>query len=454
VGESLNISDEERKSNKYYLYNIGEQPKNKVEFTLYVIQWIAYSSGAIITVPLILGLPFGLEQMEIAALMQRIFFYSGLATLLQIYLGHGVPLVEGPSSLWWAVMASLATAAANMGMELFELRSHIEFSLIISGVMIVTIAKIGLFDKIQKYFTPILTGTALVLLPLQASRMFIIGMLGVTEKGPDLFISLTSFIVITIVIYISVKTTGFIQSISVLIGIFVGWLIFGIFGRIETSNYCIGELVSFPRFLAWGTPTFELGIFITQLAVSLISITISIASIKAALETLGIYNEKLINKGLLVNGISTMLAGFGASVGTTPFATSIGLIKISRVASIFPFKVFSIVMMLLGFLPAVSIAISTIPPSVAYSVFVISMGTLLCVGLKEYTKLAFKIEEMLVIGISMIVGVGIIALPKSTFICLPNWIAYIVSNGMIVGVFVCFLLENLINTLIKSDRIA
>ncbi|MDI6707320.1 MAG: purine/pyrimidine permease [Bacillota bacterium] len=439
---------------KSYLYYLDEKPKNRYQFTLYVIQWLAYSSGAIITVPLILGLPFGLDQLEIAALMQRIFFYTGIATLLQIHMGHGIPMVEGPSSLWWAVMANLAVSARSMGMEASLLRSHMEFSMIAGGIITVIIAKLRIFEKAEGYFTPMLTGTTLVLLPLQASKMFITGMLGITEKGPDIFTSVTSFIVIILVILISIKTKGFVQSISVLIGIFAGWLIHALFGKVNAGGLPVGPLVSFPKVFAWGIPTFGAGVFVTQTVISFISVVLAIASIKVTMQDLNFESSESINKGILVSGISNVLAGIGGSVGTTPFATSTGLIKISRVASIYPFRVHAVVLVALGFVPVISIAISTIPSSVAYSVFVVSMGTLLCLGLQEYKKLEFRIEEMLVVGISLIVGVGIISLPSYAFTNLPDWAAYTVSNGMVTGVAVCFILENALKVLVKRDRTA
>lgn len=434
---------------KNYLYNLDEKPKSRYQFTLYVIQWLAYSSGSIITVPLILGLPFGLDQIEIASLMQRIFFYSGLATLLQIHIGHGLPMVEGPSSLWWAVMASLAVSAAGIGMEPSRLRSHLEFSLIVGGIVTAIIAKLRIFEKAERFFSPMLVGTTLVLLPLQASKMFVIGMLGITEKGPDIFTSATSFIVIILVLLISVKTKGFVQSISVLIGIFIGWLLHALPGKIIVDKLPGGSLVSFPEILAWGVPTFNVGILVTQLVVTMVSIVLAVASIKVTMQDLGFESSEAINKAILINGISNIMAGIGGSVSSIPFATSTGLIKISRVASVYPFRVFAIVLTALGFIPAVSIVISTIPPSVAYSVFVASMGTLLCLGLQEYKKLDFRIEEMLVVGISLIVGVGIIALPANSFASLPDWVAYTASNGMVVGILVCFILENAIKILMK-----
>lgn len=439
---------------KHYLYNLNEKPKTWYELTLYVVQWLAYSSGSIITVPLILALPLGLNQAEVAALMQRIFFYTGVATLLQVYFGYGVPMLEGPSSLWWAVIASMAVAASNSVADVFLIRGYIEFSLIASGIIVVILTKLKVFKKLEGYFTPILLGTTLVLLPLQASKMFLTGMLGVTDKGVDVFTSMTSFLVITVVILIFVKARGFVQSISVLIGIFAGWLLYVLFGKIDFNSLTFGSPFSFPEVLAWGTPGLDMGFMATQLVVSFISVVISVACIKLTLQDLGIVSEERLHKGLIISGISNILAGIGASVGTTPFATSIGLIKISRVASLLPFKIFSVILIILGFIPSVSIVIATIPAPVAYSVFVVSMGTLLCLGLKEYKKLKFEVEEALAIGISLIIGVGIISLPANVFGNMPDWISYILSNGMIVGVSCCMFLENTIKLLMKSGKAA
>ena len=56
----------------------------------------------------------------------------------------------------------------------------------------------------------------------------------------------------------------------------------------------------------------------------------------------------------------------------------------------------------------------------------------------------FDKKSEYVVGISMMIGVGIMFLPTETFDYLPSAISSIASNGMIVGVIVAFVLERLL----------
>lgn len=93
----------------------------------------------------------------------------------------------------------------------------------------------------------------------------------------------------------------------------------------------------------------------------------------------------------------------------------------------------------MGFVPFASI-----PPSVGYAAMMIVFALILGQGLREFQRVEFTQRENLIVGISMLVGMGLMFLPSALFISLPGFWKYIFSNGLIVGMLMSIILEQLV----------
>ncbi|PKL58759.1 MAG: xanthine permease, partial [Methanomicrobiales archaeon HGW-Methanomicrobiales-5] len=80
-------------------YGIDDKPEFSKNL-FYSFQWMFFSLANVIVVPAVLGISLGLTELEIAQLAQRTFLVSGLACLLQIYIGHRLPVLEGAGGMW------------------------------------------------------------------------------------------------------------------------------------------------------------------------------------------------------------------------------------------------------------------------------------------------------------------------------------------------------------------
>ncbi len=66
---------------------------------LSALQWMIVAVSSSVAVPLMIGDVYGLKADEIGNLMQQTMFFVGLASLLQVWIGHRYPMLEGLSRI-------------------------------------------------------------------------------------------------------------------------------------------------------------------------------------------------------------------------------------------------------------------------------------------------------------------------------------------------------------------
>lgn len=409
------------------------------------IQWAVFMLTNVIAVPVVVGAAFHMAPAEIADFMQRMLFVTGIATLIQIFFGHRLPLVEGAAGMWWAIFILLGTMSTpgNQGNVLQQL----EMGLIIAGILLAIIGFLPIIEKIRLLFTPIVTGVYLILLVSQLSGSFLKSMLGFTATGHlNGKITLISFLVIFIILFISLKTNGILRSLGPLVGIIVGWTMFHFLGLIDTNqSYEPSRWFSIPKMFAWGTPKFDIGIILTTLLTSVVLISNVISSVLVV----GLALEKRVKpnqyqKGIFGNGVGLFFSGLFSVVGVIPLAISAGFIMTTGIKKLLPLIIGAILITVSGFFPYIGGFLATLPLEVAYASLFTMFTQLLGFGIRDLMGQEPTGRNLMVIGISLMTGIGIMFLPPQAFENIAPWLRNIVSNGLLIGLILCFLLEHFV----------
>lgn len=428
------------------LYGLNDRPPLNRSLA-YAAQWLIFTLANSAVVPIVVGNALGLDQAGIATLAQRTFFVQALASFLQVTFGHRLPIIEGPSGMWWGIFITLAVMAPGLGKPLAVLRTDLEFGVAITGLLLVAIGFSGLIGRALKLFTPAVTGSVLVLLGLQLSGTFVRGMLGITAAHGqvDLKSCIVSLVVVAIVVGFSLKARGFLGSVAILAGITGGWILAALIGVSQGVTWGHSGLVAFPQIFAWGPPTFDLGIVMTCVLTGLLVLSNLVASILAmerVLETE--LPKRCYDRGVALTGISDILCGMGATVGLVPYSAGAGMVSLTKVASRIPFIIFAVALLVLGLLPPVGSFLASIPEPVGYSAIMASFCQMIGFGLKDYARLKFTPRDYFVVGLSVLVGTGLMFIPTAAFEGTPALVRYILGNGFIAGMLLCILLEHVI----------
>ena len=426
------------------LYDLHERPPLG-ESTVYAVQWLTFTLANSAVVPLVIGTALGLDQAGIASLAQRTLLLVALASLLQVWWGHRLPIMEGPAGMWLGIFISLAALAPGLGKPLEVLRTDLQAGLLVAGVILLLVGSSRLISSALRFFTPAVTGTVLVMLGLQLSGTFVSGMLGVGLEGPGISLkaAVVSVLVVTVVIWITLKASGFMRSIAVLIGLVFGWLIAMLAGLGAGAPWVGQELVVLPRLFAWGTPTLDPGIILTCVLVALLALSNLVASIMAMEKAIGRkLSRKTYDRGVTINGVADLMAGAGSTVGFVPYSAGAALVGMTRVASRLPFILFALALMVLALLPVVGAFLASIPAPVGYSVLMVSFCQMFGFGLRDYLRLRLDARDYFVVGLAVLFGTGIMFLPPVAFEGIPILLRYVLGNGFIAGMLLCMLLEH------------
>ncbi|WP_318616593.1 uracil/xanthine transporter [Sporosarcina sp. YIM B06819] len=404
-------------------------------------QWLFFMFANTVVIPISVGNAFQLEQIEIVSAIQRSFIFTGIACLLQGFIGHRLALMEGQSGLWWGVILSLAATASTMNLELTTVGGSIAVGVMISGVLVAGFGMLGMGELLKKWFTPIVMFVFLLLLANQLITIFLKGMIGLnTSESIDLKIACFSFLLAAMTILIHVKGKGIISSLNLLIGMVVGWICAVLLFPIEATETI--ATTPFLTWFPWGQPTFEWGIVISVVITGLLNTTNTIATLKGAED---IYEQKTTagqyRASFLLTGALTTGSGMLGLVPYTPYASSLGFLQSTGIRQRTPFFIGSLLFILLGMIPELSAFFSTIPQSVGNTVLFVAYLQLFSSALRNIEGLTFEPKTVYRIALPALVGLSIMSLPAAAFATLPALLQPLLSNGMLVGILAALFME-------------
>jgi len=406
--------------------------------------------------PVIIARGLGLGSTEISDMLLRTFFICGVLCILQTRFGHRYPIIDGPSGMWLTVWIGLASVASVMHGDMALLRSNIEFGMLISGVIVIVIALSGRMKYIAKLFTPLVNGVFLILMPIQLSKSFIGGMLGTVYGGTVIDgKSLAAFwITVATMILVNIFGAPFVKSIAILIGIAVGWIFAAAVGIGSFTDAAgASSIIKLPELFAWGTPVLDPGVLLTCIIGSFLLFANVLASMLGMADAINDeFTEKQLNRGTFFFGITTMATGVFSTIGFVPFATSIGIVRMTGVATRKPFYLGSAAMIVLGIIGPVGLFFAAIPPSVGYGSLCVLFAIIVKQGADYIKKAELTERKGFAFGISLLTGTGIMMQPFDLFSTLPTFIIPFVSNGLLVGVILTIILEQALKERVKVKQ--
>ncbi|ARF18568.1 nucleobase:cation symporter-2 family protein [Sporosarcina ureae] len=407
---------------------------------------LAMYAGAVL-VPLIVGNAIGLTPTQLTYLVSIDILMCGVATILQIsrnkYFGVGLPVVLGCT---FTAVGPMILIGNDYGI------SAIYGAVIASGVIIFFISRF--FGSLVKFFPPIVTGSVVTIIGITLIPVAINNMGG--GQGAEDFGSMTnillSFGTLLFIILMFRFTSGFMQSIAILLGL-VGGTIAAIFlGVVDFSNVHDASYVHMvmPFYLA--TPTFHLLPIAIMTLVAMVSLV----------ESTGVYfalgdiceeeiDQKMLEKGYRAEGLASVIGGIFNAFPYTTFSQNVGLMQLSGVKSRRVILVTAIMLISLGFLPKIAALATIIPPAVLGGAMVAMFGMVVSQGIKMLSPVISKTQDnAMIVACSIGIGLGVSVVPD-LFKELPESVQILTSNGIVLGSITAIFL-NIIFNMIPSKK--
>lgn len=429
--------------------------KNSVLFIgVQGIQWAVFMLTNVVAVPVVVGSAFQMAPADVLTFMLRMLFVTGAATLIQVFFGHRLPIVEGGAGMWWALFILLGTMSAPH--ERVQLLQQLEMGLVIAGIFLAVLSFLPVITKIRNLFTPVVTGVYLILLVCQMSGSFFKSMLGITATNHlDARITLICLVEIVIILFITLKAAGIWKSLGPFIGIVIGWSLFSLFGLNDSKRYHPSLWFEVPKVFSWGAPHLNFGIVLTSVITSIVLISNVIASILVIGIALGREIQPIEhNRGIFGNGLNLILSGLFSVVGVVPLSVAGGFISTTGIKEKRPLIIGAVIILLSGFFPAIGGFFATLPLEVAYASLFIPFAQMLGFGVRDLMGQEPSSRNLLVIGLSLMVGMGMMFVPASSLENVVPWLRNIIANGLLMGLLLCLLLEHVVFSQKKRQEAA
>lgn len=416
------------------------------------LQWFFFIFANIVIIPITVGEAFELNQGEVVSLLQMSFIVTGLACLAQAFIGHKRPILEGQSGLWWGIYLTLVATSSAQGISLVTLGGSLVTGVVIAGIITILIGVLGFGPAFDKLFTPGVMGVFMLLLGLTLIQIFLKGMLhipfGNDDAGNvmiDLPISALSIFIVLVVIIISIKSPAHIRSYALLIGIILGWILFVILFPNEgstLSNSSSGNSKLFPL----GAPVWNTGIVITTAVAGLLNASNTFGALKG---TDALLNKTTTNRDYVtsfsITGVATIASGIFGLVPYAPYVSSIGFLKQTNIYDKLPFIIGSLLFFLMGVITPIGEFFSLLPLSIGSAVLFVAYLQLFNSSIEFFKQITLNTLNVYRSALPLFVGVIIMTFPASYFESFPSVIRPFISNGLLVGIVLALLLENLIN---------
>ena len=410
------------------------------------LQWFIFLLANSIALPIVVGGLFHLTTEEIFYLMQRTFFVVGISSFLQGWLGHRLPIADGPAGSWVGVFTVLAYATAGQD-QLHSTLQILELGMIISGVILIGLGVTGFIGRILFLFTPLVTGTFLLLLCLQLSGVFLKGMLGITAtiSQIDGFTAMIAFSIFLFVIILSNFGQGFVKSYAVLIGLISGWVIFLIAGKVTIPSQ-VTHFVQLPHIFAWGLPKWNTGMAVSSFVMVCILVSNTVAAIIAINQATihkATIEQKQLKDGTWVGGISHIISSVFSTVGVVPLPATAGFIRLTKQKYIRSFLMACALLVVMSLFPSIIRYLASLPSAVASAVLMASFVQLIGIGFNNIKQVPMSERNVTILGVAVLFGIGVMFLPSGVLQSLPSVMQYIFGNGLFVGTVVSILLEQI-----------
>ncbi|MDO4211882.1 MAG: nucleobase:cation symporter-2 family protein [Bacteroidales bacterium] len=392
-----------------------------------------------ITPIIILANVVGLSPEISGALIQNCMIIAGIGTLIQLYpvwrIGSRLPIVMGISFTFLSLSIAIAS---TMGMG------------VLMGAVIVGGIFEGLLGLFARYWiriiSPVVAATVVTaigfsLLPIGANSFA--GGQGAADFG-----SMNNWIVGTVTLLVclgcQVFARGFLRSLSVLVGLIVGYILAVCMGMVDFSGLQNVSIVALPKLLPF-KPEFNLGAILSIMAIFCVSATETIGDTSAlcngALKRMP--TDKELGASISADGIVSTVAGIFGCTPITSFSQNVGLAAISGVVNRFAIATGACIMIMGGIFPAVGTLLTTIPQAVLGGCTIMMFGSIMFAGFGMLAKCGFSDRNMVIVALSLSIGLGFTQ-ATGMFNIFPQIVQTVFAENCVAVVFLLAVILNLV----------
>lgn len=417
-----------------YIYDIDDHPPFHYGI-LYGLQWAFITfPAAMIAVSICKG-ALDLDLAGSIRFLQLTLLTTGLFTFIQTLWGHKYPILEGPSTA--VILTFLLVAPYGL--------SAIQGGTILGGALLIITVLSNQLKRVIRLFTPNVVGVILMLIAfglLPALLKLLTGVDDVHPQGEPLTMMISLGLVLFMAT-LSYRLKGISKTISTLLGMIVGSLIFVFLGRLQWQALTEASWISFLTGGTLSVPAFYWPAAIAFACAYLAVIVNTLGSIQGiAVITDETRLTKATRRGVLINGISGITCGLLGVVGTVSYSLSPGVVLVNRVASRFTVAYCGIILLMAAFSPKLAALLGLVPGPVVGAALCVALGGQVGAGISIIASKEITYRDYFVVGLPVLLGTLTGFFPPALFDTLPGFSRVFFGNSLIVGIVTVLLMEH------------
>lgn len=369
---------------------------------------------------------------EAGAIVQAAMIIAGIGSLLQMYpvfrLGSGLPVIMGISFTFVSVFCVIGLKygyGAILG------------AVLIGGVLEGILGLCAAWWR--KLVPPIVSATVVTaigfsLLPIGANSFG--GGFGHPEFGDARFLIVGTVTLVSCLIF-NIRAKSFYKQLSVLFGLFVGYVTAYFYGMVDLSRLTEVSLVSLPVFMPYFLE-FHYDAIFSVFLIFLVSATETLGD-TSALAAMGFNREA---KDREISGSIAVSSLFGC-LPITSFSQNVGLIAMTRVVNRKAIASGAVIMVLAGLVPALGVILASLPEAVLGGCTLMMFGSIVMSGVQMISRCGYSQRNMSIAALSLSIGLGFTQTPQ-IFRIFPELLRSVFAENCVAVVFIVAVLLNLV----------
>jgi xanthine permease XanP len=256
---------------------------------------------------------------------------------------------------------------------------------------------------------------------------------------------------------VSIWGKGKMKLYSLLVGVAVGYaasLWFGILPEDYFQRLSQVDLVSIPdiSYVGWSFDTSVLALFL----VAFLSTGLKTAGEIITLQKINDQDwqrpdMRNVSKGMLSDGLTTMISGLIGGMGQSSSAANIGLSMATRATSRIIAFVAGGLLITLAFVPVLPSFLAMMPAPVAGATLVVVSSFMVVTGIQIMTSRMLDSRKIYVIGLSMVFGLSVDIAPR-LYQDIEPWLAPMFSSSLSLTTIMALLLNLVFRVGVASRR--
>ena len=416
------------------------------------LQHVLVMYAGAVAVPLIIGNALGLAADQIGMLISADLFACGIATIIQSlgapFVGVRLPVMMGVTFASVAPMMAMIAAGKAAGTAPETTLQLIYGSVIGAGIFGLLAAP--LVSRLARLFPPVVTGSVILVIGITLMKIGIDWAAGGQPSSPDYGspqnLGIAAF-VLAVILLLTRFARGFLNHISVLLGLVVGAVLCLAVGKMQLDAVAAAPWLRLVAPFQFGVPRFEAAPIVTMSLVMVVVMIESFGMFMAVGQMVGRpLDSRTLTRGLRGDALGAIIGGIFNTFPYTSFSQNVGLVGVTQVRSRYVCVAGGVIMLLLSVSPKLGALVAAVPSAVLGGAGLVMFGMVVASGVKVLggAQLSENRNNLIVVAVS--VGLGMIPVVSDKFFqAMPLALSPLLHSGILLASIGAVLLNLLFN---------